>query len=284
MTIPRFSILIPAYNAAHTLARALDSLQSQTFGNWECVIVDDGSTDETLSVMEEFSRNDTRITMLRQENAGTAAALNTAARASKGEFLVQLGADDELLPAYCEQTNKLIQDKPDFDIYAANAWQISLSGRKHPFNKGPLFSEITSLPLEDVVLKPCIHGTAAFRREWYFNLGGWRTEIYSEDYDFWLRALAAGARHVYQPLFLSIYHATPNQKTANPLLARESDLGLLHDLAEHPSLSKSQRVLIMNRCVELERTISLRKKLYRIFGKRFTEGSISILRNVREAR
>ncbi|MCL2437653.1 MAG: glycosyltransferase family 2 protein [Coriobacteriia bacterium] len=279
--MPRYSFIIPAYNADATLGRTLDSLLAQTQDNWECVVVDDGSTDSTGRVLEDYCKKDSRIRGVQQENAGTAAALNTAAYASTGEFLVQLGADDELLPGFCRDTDRLIVQKPDFDIYAANAWQFFPNGDKEYFNKGARFEEQTSITFEDQVSKSLIYCTAAVRRELFLNLEGFRAHIYNEDYDFWLRALAAGARHIYQPKMLSLYHSAPNQKTADALKVRESDWDILDDLATGELLSEDQVLRVRARQNELQDNIALRKKLYRIMGVRMTEALISRIRSLR---
>jgi len=281
-TEPRFSILIPAYNAEATLARTLDSLIAQTYDDWECVVIDDGSTDGTAAILERYVQIDSRFRGTSQENGGTASALNAAAKLAQGQFFVQLGADDELLPEYCEATLKLIEQNPEYDIYAANAWQVFPDGQKQFFNRGMLFESEVSINLDALIQKSLIYCTAATRREIFTTLGGFRTEIYNEDYDFWLRALASGARHIYQPLALSLYHATPNQKTSDALKVRESDCEILSDLAASESLSENQLELLHAKLAELQQNIALRKKLYRIMGSRLTEAIIAKTRPMRE--
>ena len=91
----RFSILIPAYNRERYVAQAIDSVLSQTFTDHEILVVDDGSTDNTLKVLESYGA---RIRVLRQSNRGPEVARNTAAGVAKGEYLVLLDSDDLLLP------------------------------------------------------------------------------------------------------------------------------------------------------------------------------------------
>src|SRR6185437_13591645 len=91
----RFSILIPAYNRERYVAQAIDSVLSQTFTDHEILVVDDGSTDNTLKVLESYGA---RIRVLRQSNRGPEVARNTAAGVAEGEYLVLLDSDDLLLP------------------------------------------------------------------------------------------------------------------------------------------------------------------------------------------
>ena len=278
---PQFSIIVPAYNAASTLGRTLDSVRAQTYDDWECVVVDDGSTDTTAALLADYASDDSRIRSIFQENAGTAAALNTAARAATGDFLVQLGADDELLPEYCEMTAELIASRPDYDIYAANALQVFAGGKTVRFHRGERFQRQLSLAIDDVIQKPLIYGSAAIRREVFEARGGFRSEVYNEDYDFWLRALAGGARHIYQPVDLSLYHVTPNQKTEDAVKMRSSDYQLLGDLLASGVLQESQAAAVRLRQQELARNIAVRRKLYRLLGRRVSEFLIAKTRNLR---
>jgi len=274
-----FSILVPAYNAGATLARTLDSLLAQTYDNWECVIVDDGSRDDTSVVAQAYCQNDLRFSCLWQENAGTASALNTAVNASSGQFLVQLGADDELLSGYCMKTNELIKQNPAFDIYAANAWQVFAGGKRRLFNSGVRFESQATLHLEDIVERPSIYGTAAIRRETFQGVGGFRPHIYNEDYDFWLRALANGARHIYQAETLSLYHVSPTQKTSDHLCARKSDYELFEDLATNGCLTDEQIALVREKQASIRKNIAHRTLLYRFFGKSMSEKIIAAMRS-----
>ena len=93
---PFFSIVIPAYNRATIIGRALDSCLAQTFGDFEIVVVDDGSTDGTEAAIRACS--DPRLTRIRQANAGGAAARNTGAAAARGRYIAFLDSDDAFLP------------------------------------------------------------------------------------------------------------------------------------------------------------------------------------------
>ena len=95
---PLISILIPAYNAAPYLSRSVESALAQTYGNVEVVIVDDGSTDETLAVANRLASQDGRVRVLHQDNKGPAEARRTALHEAAGDYIAYLDADDELLP------------------------------------------------------------------------------------------------------------------------------------------------------------------------------------------
>ncbi len=94
---------MPCYNQAKYIGEAIDSVLSQTFTNWDLIIVDDGSTDDSYSTMKEYADRDERITCLRQANAGPSKARNQGAKNAKGKYLLFFDSDDILAPTYLEQ-------------------------------------------------------------------------------------------------------------------------------------------------------------------------------------
>src|SRR5262245_7900755 len=102
----RISIILPLYNKAAYVGRALSSILSQSFEDYELLVVDDGSTDEGASVVRSF--RDRRITMLYQSNGGPGAARNLGLRYAQGDLVAFLDADDEWLPHYLSESVKLL--------------------------------------------------------------------------------------------------------------------------------------------------------------------------------
>lgn len=122
---PKFSIIVPLYNKAPYVRKALESIFAQTFTVYELIIVDDGSTDNSAAICEEiihpFIRSSVHpIRLLKQANSGVAAARNSGVAASKGEYVCFLDADDWWEPTYLEEMDKLIQEYPDSGLYATN--------------------------------------------------------------------------------------------------------------------------------------------------------------------
>ena len=117
---PRFSIIVPLYNKASYVRKALDSIISQTFTDWECIIVDDGSTDGSVDVVREMKVEDRRLKILTQSNSGVAAARNNGVKASGGEYLCFLDADDWWEPTFLEEVDRLINEYPEAGLYATN--------------------------------------------------------------------------------------------------------------------------------------------------------------------
>jgi glycosyltransferase involved in cell wall biosynthesis len=97
--MPKVSIILPTYNRADTIVRAIKSAQAQTFADWELIVVDDGSEDDTAAIIANL---DPRITVIRQENGGMTEARNTALRVARGAYFAFLDSDDEFLPHHLE--------------------------------------------------------------------------------------------------------------------------------------------------------------------------------------
>ena len=114
------SIILPTYNRADTILRAVNSVVNQTFQDWELLIIDDGSTDNTV---ELISGIDPRIIILKQKNSGVYVARNTGLKASRGEYLTFLDSDDEWLPHFLELTTSFLRAHPDESFVSTEFYQ-----------------------------------------------------------------------------------------------------------------------------------------------------------------
>lgn len=202
----RFSILTPAYNAATTLSRAIESVLAQTFGHWEHVIVDDGSADDTLSVARSYAERDTRIRVFERPHRGLALARQETMRCASGDLFVRLDADDELTPEYLEQVDRLFVAHPDAQIVSTNGYQVFPDGRRVYYYTDPFFQQVSSVSISDM-LRGRRFGTSAVMTRGVFEMtGGPRPEARSEDLDLWMRAVALGATHYHLPEPVFLYH------------------------------------------------------------------------------
>ena len=111
--MPKFSIIIPAYNVAPYLRECLDSVLAQDFENWECVVVDDESTDEGPRILDEYAAKDNRIRVIHQKNKGEGGARNSGIAAAKGEWIFFLDGDDVMAPNALMRLAALIEKYPD---------------------------------------------------------------------------------------------------------------------------------------------------------------------------
>ena len=122
------SVLIPAYNAESTLLQTLHSVQRQTFTDFEAIIVDDGSKDATARIAAEFAESDARFELVRQENAGVAAARNTALALAKGRWVAPLDADDLWHPEKLQRQLKRLEEAGPGAVLAYS-WSVDIDER-----------------------------------------------------------------------------------------------------------------------------------------------------------
>lgn len=199
------SIIMPCYNAAPHLSSSVGSVHAQTYPDWELVIVDDGSTDDSWAALQALAQADSRIRVFRQQNSGAAAARNHALREARGAYTAFLDADDTWHPDFLQAMVAALDENPAAGI-AYCGWQnIGLGpGRDEPFVP-PEYETDGKLA---ALLEGCrwpIHGALA-RSALIRNAGGFDESLSScMDYDLWLRL---GTTHplVRVPRVLAYYH------------------------------------------------------------------------------
>lgn len=116
----RFSVIIPLYNKAPYVAKAIQSVLSQTFTDFELIIVDDGSKDNSAEIAEKVIAGHANCRLIKQENAGVSMARNNGVAASQGDYLCFLDADDWWEPTFLEEMSKFIEEFPEAGIYGTN--------------------------------------------------------------------------------------------------------------------------------------------------------------------
>ena len=278
---PRFSVTIPAYNAQATLVQTVESVRAQTLTDWELVIVDDGSTDDTCAVAERFAALDARVRVVSQENRGSGGAYNTAVRCARAELLVMLSADDLLLPDHLATFDACIRTNPDAGVFTSGGWYEYDDGRVEAARPQMRWSDPAECTLEDL-LGACFYGVGAvYRRSVFETVGGFREDLYAEDYLFWLLALAHGFRHRHIDLPLSVHRRSAAQKSANAILMRETDLRVIAEVVGTGLLSETQLAAATRSAVRLRRNMSVRRGLALIVAPRVLERLIAAARRVR---
>lgn len=147
------SVILPVYNQAHTLEAALQSVRNQSVENWECVIVDDGSTDSSAEIAKRFSESDTRFIYVYQKNRGVSAARNQALSLAKGRFIQFLDGDDVLEKEKWQLQLDWLTKQNQPSVSYSDYYRFDkdpVTDRKW-FRMSPLFSE--QEPLRDLILK-----------------------------------------------------------------------------------------------------------------------------------
>jgi glycosyltransferase involved in cell wall biosynthesis len=183
MSPPLVSIVIPTYNHAHFLGEAIESALAQGSVATEIIVVDDGSTDDPAAVVSRYPG----VRLIRQKNAGLAAARNTGWRAASGAFVVFLDADDRLLPGAVEANLLLHSANPGCAFVYGRYRLISADGT---VRKEPLLVPIGQDPFAGFLRGNAVgmHGTVMYRRECLEDSGGFDPALLAcEDYDLYLR-------------------------------------------------------------------------------------------------
>ncbi len=121
---PKVSVIIPTYNREDLLRDAVRSVKAQTLEDWECIVVDDGSTDGTKIFMEDAVKNDARMRYAYQENAGQAAARNKGIELAAGEYLAFLDSDDVYLPENLKRKTEFLAAHPDVRMVNGPSWIV----------------------------------------------------------------------------------------------------------------------------------------------------------------
>jgi glycosyltransferase involved in cell wall biosynthesis len=217
--VPRVSVIVPAYNAAATIAGTLGSVIGQTFQDFEIICVDDGSTDRTRAIVEQYARDcGDRVKLVEQANSGPAAGRNNGARHSTGEYLAFLDADDVWTAPMLERTVAVLDADPLLSLVYCNAaladsegvaLDTSLVGKG--FDHPPSIHELLTR------LWPIMPSAALVRRCAYEKCGGYRDELRGasfrfEDVDFWIKMREQGPfGYIAEPLIIWRFAWFPKQ-------------------------------------------------------------------------
>lgn len=216
---PQVSVIVPTYNRADLLAGALDSVLSQSFGDFELLVVDDGSTDNTAEVVGGMA--DRRVRIIAQEHSGLpAVARNAGMRAAAGAFLAFLDSDDLWLPGKLAQQVALMEATPALGLSYTNCYRFASDPASHETT--PLLRPeemLTGRVFDQLYGQPRIPNLTVMIRSAIVAEVGYFDEDprlkANEDYEFWLRIAASyPVGHLAQPLALYRSHAGGISKAA----------------------------------------------------------------------
>ena len=190
---PSISVVMPAFNAEDFIGAAITSILQQDYPDFELIVVDDGSTDETALIGEHFQKRDPRVSLLRQKNAGQAAANNAAIGVAQGEFIARMDADDVSLSNRLTTQVRYLSENPDTVAVGSNMWLCDSAGRRLQKSHVPLTNAGIRRALFRYGSNPLNNPTVLFRRQAWLDVGGERTGLtLAHDLDLWLRMAGRG--------------------------------------------------------------------------------------------
>lgn len=199
------SVVLPTYNGARYIHEAIDSVLAQTYQDWELIIVDDASTDETPDIIRHYAARDARIRCVRHEqNRRLPAALNSGFAVTRGDYLSWTSDDNRYRPQALATMAAVLDERSDIDFVYASfdivdaAGNIVAQHRAH--SPASLLSGATS------------NACFLYRRAVYEHLGDYAEDMFlAEDYDYWLRVFLSG--HRMQPLSESLYEYRRHERS-----------------------------------------------------------------------
>tara|TARA_R110002096_G_scaffold256795_1_gene450107 strand:+ start:13048 stop:13893 length:846 start_codon:yes stop_codon:yes gene_type:complete len=196
------SVIVPCYNQAHFLEEALGSVLNQTYLNWECIIVNDGSPDNSESVAKKWCEKDNRFRYLYQENGGLSSARNAGIKISKGEYILPLDADDIIAESFLTRlVSELIEDKSLAIVSCYSRFFIenttNIVNELKP--KGDTYHYL--LYVNQLV------ATSLYRKKYWIEVGGYDEQMKAgfEDWEFWLAITKRGWKYKVIEEFLFYY-------------------------------------------------------------------------------
>jgi glycosyltransferase involved in cell wall biosynthesis len=191
---PIISVLMAVYNCEDFVVDAIASLQRQTLSNIEIVVVDDGSTDRTLELLESMAHIDTRIRVLRTAaNHGCVSAWNLGLPYCRSPFIAKMDSDDVAVENRLEKQLNYLTANPQIALVGGAVSTIDFQGNPiELIGNSPIPFTESAIRRSLLLGTPCLHPCWLARRDLYVALGGYREIIPGEDYDFLLRAVTAG--------------------------------------------------------------------------------------------
>ncbi len=188
---PAISVVMPVYNAETFVREAVESILAQTFTNFELIVINDGSTDGSLMILEEMASRDPRVVLLDRPNGGIVSALNAGIECARGQFIARMDADDVAMPERFALQYERMMTEPMLGVLGSFIRIIDKAGKVVRILDYPVTPKETALYLE--YPSTVAHPAVMIRKEALMKVGGYRAVVNNaEDYDLWLRISEIG--------------------------------------------------------------------------------------------
>lgn len=196
--MPVVSVLMPCYNAAETISDALESLAHQTLSDFEVIAIDDGSLDDTCSILSTWAAQDKRFKVINQPHGGIVTALSTGLEQCRAQYIARMDADDLSRPTRLALQVDFLASHPDISVVGTMVSGYPAESVREGFSiyldwQNSLLSN-ESIRREIFIESPFAHPSVLMRKEDLLSVGGYQDRGWAEDYDLWLRFYLAGAK------------------------------------------------------------------------------------------
>jgi glycosyltransferase involved in cell wall biosynthesis len=263
---PAFSVVVPAYRSARTIGATIRSILAQDEPDFELIVVDDGSGDDTAAVIEAARERDSRIQLISQENGGTAAARNTGWRAARAPLVAFLDDDDLWMPDYLSSVGAALAAHPQAGFAQSDAFLYDeaigkirrLTSFEH-YEPIPEFIPAADL-IERLVRENFVLSAVTVRAEVLERLDGFDPDLRgTDDWDLWLRIAAAGFGSTHPPRPVIVQRDRPDSQSKDEALMFRGSVEVLEKLLascslspEVASLARSQAAACRARASQIE--------------------------------
>jgi glycosyltransferase involved in cell wall biosynthesis len=239
--MPKIAVIIPTYNRANLIGESIESVLRQTFADFEIIVVDDGSTDNTKEVVQSF--NDPRIRYEYKENGGVSAARNTGAKMTVAEYITFLDSDDTYLPDALEKMAAFLDAHKEIGFVYGQAHIMKVGGVAYRVRKSSIYDYSTVIDSieqlrEFIFYKPLNVSTFTARHACFDEIGGFNEGMWwGEDYQFFVRLVKKHpAAYIAEPIANVRFHDTQLQNVVKP--GREvAFLSILQEIFEDPDIA-----------------------------------------------
>lgn len=258
------TVIVPCFNYGHLICETLESIINQTYTLWECIVVDDGSTDNTADTVKYFLESDVRFIYVYQTNKGLSAARNKGLSSAKGEFIQYLDADDIICPTKLEsqirflESNSLIDlvygrsyfFEGDFSLNAVYPW-VESGSRLHLIKPGELTNVLYYLLIQNIM--PV--NAALIRRKSIEAVGKFDESLYScEDWDMWLRLAVNNAKFAFDDREETSCYVRKHQNSMITVNWKMSFYEIKFRLKHHRSLNLNQKKINKSKIKDARKT------------------------------
>jgi hypothetical protein len=208
------SIIVPCFNHGHYLDQTLNSIITQTFQDWECIIVNDGSTDNTKEIANKWCETDNRFKYIKKQNGGLSSARNAGIKISEGEFILPVDADDIIHRDYLKKLLPILIKDESLAIVSCYSkfFEKKIDNIVHE-------SKPKGSSIKDILFENSIIATSLFRKSCWEEVGGYDEQMKNgfEDWEFWVAITKLGHHFKIVEDFLFYYRRTKESMLSDTL-------------------------------------------------------------------